>query len=53
MTQSDALLLTLKRTLRAARGTPRCRTELEMSEANVQRLFATGSFSRSSKPCVA
>ena len=45
MTQSDALLLTLKRTLRAARITyADIASELEMSEANVKRLFATGSF---------
>ncbi len=45
MTQSDALLQTLKRTLRAARITyADIAAELGMSEANVKRLFATGSF---------
>ncbi len=46
VTQSDALLETLKRTLRAARVTyADIAAELEMSEANVKRLFATRSFS--------
>ncbi len=43
---SDALLSTLKRTLRAARITyADIARELDMSEANVKRLFATRSFS--------
>ena len=45
MTQSTALIATLKRALRAARITyADIALHLEMSEANVKRLFATQSF---------
>lgn len=45
MTQSNALIHTLKRTLRAARITyADIANHLQMSEANVKRLFATQSF---------
>ncbi len=45
MAQSKALVQTLKRTLRAARITyADIASHLEMSEANVKRLFATQSF---------